>query len=123
MARYSRDVLKRVHRDELSQAADRGYRRILRKARKLLRREESRMDSKAQRRLAVALSHSEKLQVVYEYKQRLQTLWTQTAETQEQLLKAVQEWCKQAEATGIKALQDFARSLRSYTYYPGVATA
>ncbi len=115
MARYSREVLKSVHRQEMKRSADSAYRRILARARRLLRREESMMDDRARHRLAVALSSSPDLKTVYEFKQRLQTLWTQTAATQEHLLKAVQDWCRQAEATGIKALEDFARSLRSYS--------
>ena len=121
MARYSREVLKRVHRDELKQTSDSTYRRIIRQARRLLRRDEALMDAKARRRLAAALSSSRDLKTVYEFKQRLQTLWTQTATTQEHLLKAVQDWCRQAEATGIKALQDFAHSLRSYALQPVTA--
>jgi stearoyl-CoA desaturase (delta-9 desaturase) len=30
-------------------------------------------------------------------------------------LQSLQEWCRQAEATGIKALQEFAHFLRGYT--------
>ncbi len=58
------------------------------------------------------------MQVVYDHKLRLQKLWTEKAATQENLMIALQEWCRQAEATGIKALQEFALSLRSYTLQP-----
>jgi stearoyl-CoA desaturase (delta-9 desaturase) len=51
-------------------------------------------------------------------KLRLQKLWTEKAATQENLMITLQEWCRQAEATGIEALQDFALSLRSYTLQP-----
>ena len=36
----------------------------------------------------------------------------------ENLLSALREWCELAEATGIEALQEFARQLRSYTLQP-----
>jgi stearoyl-CoA desaturase (delta-9 desaturase) len=55
------------------------------------------------------------LQVVYEYRQRLQALWLERSAREDSLLAALQEWCHEAEATGIAALQEFARSLRRYT--------
>jgi stearoyl-CoA desaturase (delta-9 desaturase) len=33
-------------------------------------------------------------------------------------MQSLQEWCRQAEATGIAALQEFARRLRRYTLQP-----
>ena len=35
--------------------------------------------------------------------------------SQERLLQALEDWCKQAEASGIRALQEFARTLPSYS--------
>jgi stearoyl-CoA desaturase (delta-9 desaturase) len=64
------------------------------------------------------LEHSQALQVVYRFKQELQQLWKERAATQESLLRALQEWCRQAESTGIKALEDFALSLRGYVLQP-----
>jgi len=58
------------------------------------------------------------LNIVYSYKQRLQAIWKRSADTQESLLQSLQEWCKQAEETGIKSLQDFAESLRRYQLQP-----
>jgi len=51
-------------------------------------------------------------------KQKLQDIWQRSATTQEHLLHALQEWCREAEATGIKALQDFSQKLRTYTLAP-----
>jgi len=33
-------------------------------------------------------------------------------------LNAVAEWCQEAEATGIRVLEDFARSLKNYSIKP-----
>ena len=73
------------------------------------------MDEEAKGRVQAALSRSQTLTTVYEYKKRLQDLWQSRFSSQDSLLSHLQEWCKQAEATGIKVLQDFARSLRGYT--------
>jgi len=37
---------------------------------------------------------------------------------QEKLMQALQDWCAQAEASGVRALQEFARSLRGYSLKP-----
>ena len=57
------------------------------------------------------------LQTVYDYRARLQAIWDNAA-SNDKLLKALQEWCTQAEASGINALQDFAIRLRGYSLQP-----
>jgi stearoyl-CoA desaturase (delta-9 desaturase) len=61
------------------------------------------------------LSTSRELEIVYKFRVQLQDVWGRAAANHETLVVALKEWCAQAEATGIKALQDFARSLRYYT--------
>jgi stearoyl-CoA desaturase (delta-9 desaturase) len=117
MARYAREVVRRVHKEELRKAEG-PARRMLKHTRRLITREESRLDEHARHRLQGALEHSQALQVVYRFKQDLQQLWKERAATQESLLHALQEWCRQAESTGIKALEDFALSLRGYVLQP-----
>ncbi|MEW6354320.1 MAG: fatty acid desaturase [Pseudomonadota bacterium] len=114
MSHYARDVLAHVHREELRRA-DLATRALLKRARALLVREESLMDEEAKQKLETVLRHSQSLHIVYQYKQRLQEIWKRSTETQENLLHALQEWCRQAEATGIKSLQDFAQRLRCYS--------
>ena len=114
MAHYYRDVVARVHRSEL-RAADRSYRGLLKRARKLLRRDETQMDEQAKLRLNSVLSRSQRLETVYRFKQKLHDIARRSAETQEQLLQALQDWCREAEKTGIKALEDFAGVLRGYS--------
>jgi stearoyl-CoA desaturase (delta-9 desaturase) len=122
MAQYSKQVMARVHKDELRRA-DNWERTVLRRVKRLLTREESLMDEDARQNLASVLEQNHRLHTVYHFKQRLQAIWKRSTATQEHLLHALQEWCHQAEQTGIKALQDFARSLHSYTMRPAVATA
>jgi stearoyl-CoA desaturase (delta-9 desaturase) len=114
MARYARLVTMPVLRQELERA-DESCRSVLKRARAALVREPSLVGDKDRARLQSALSASEALSVVYDFRQRLQAVWNRTASEKEQMLAALQEWCSQAEASGIKALQDFARSLRGYS--------
>lgn len=117
MSRYCSNVIFPVFKDELKRA-DESCRRTLKRAKKGLIREESLLDDDAKNKLKLAFSRSEQLEIVYSYKQRLQAIWKRSAETQESLLQSLQEWCKQAEETGIKSLQDFAESLRCYKLQP-----
>ncbi|MBI3345470.1 MAG: transposase [Gammaproteobacteria bacterium] len=117
MAHYAEDVLGRVHKEEV-RLANGTYRAMLKRAKALLVREESLMSEEAKHRLQSVLSVSQRLEIVYQYKQRLQEIWQRSTATQEHLLQALQEWCKQAEATGIQALQDFAQRLRGYSLQP-----
>lgn len=114
MASFSQQVVRRVCKEELRKTEPHHH-GLLRRARRLLVREESLMNDEARQKLASVLNHSHTLNTVYQFKQRLQDIWKRSTETQENLLQALQEWCRQAEASGIKALQDFAFSLRGYS--------
>ena len=114
MSHYGKDVILPVLKEELHKADDSCH-RMLKRAKSLLVREETLLDEEAKRKLENVLSRSQALETVYLYKQRLQELWKRSAVTQESLLHSLQEWCKQAEATGIRSLQEFAKNLRQYT--------
>ena len=51
-------------------------------------------------------------------KEKLAEIWKRSATTQETLVHALQEWCHEAEATGIEALKGFAKKLRTYRLAP-----
>ena len=114
LSQYARDVVVPVLREELHRA-DQSCRQLLRRARRPLVRGEAVMNEDAKGRVEAALNLSQKLTTVYEYKKRLQQLWQSHFNSSDNLLHHLQEWCKQAEATGIKVLQDFARTLRGYS--------
>jgi stearoyl-CoA desaturase (Delta-9 desaturase) len=121
MSQYARRVMLPVLREELNRA-DASCRRLLKQGRRALVREETRMDERARARLSRALQNSETLKTVYEYRARLQALWARSQGT-DKLLASLQEWCTQAEASGIHALQDFARAVRGYSLARGTAAA
>jgi len=117
MSHYAKDVLLKVYQEELRHTQGTS-KDLLKRARALLIRNESLLNSQEQNKLATLLAENQTLQTVYDYRQRLQALWQQTTNNQEHLLQALQEWCKQAEATGIQALQEFALTLRRYSLQP-----
>jgi stearoyl-CoA desaturase (delta-9 desaturase) len=118
MSNYARQVMKSVYKEEVRRTEDGILRFQLKRARKLLTRDNFLMDPTSQKNLAAALSRHQTLDTVYEFRQRLEGIWQKTTDSQEQLLIALQEWCSQAEATGIKALQEFSQSLKSYSLQP-----
>ncbi|WP_303909174.1 DesA family fatty acid desaturase [Thiohalomonas denitrificans] len=114
LAGYGRDVLKRVYREELRRRkSDRSLKARFRQARSLLLREERLLDEGSQRTLQQVFEESQALKTAYQFRKRLQSIW-QSAAGPDQVRTALQEWCRQAEATGIEALQRFARQLGGY---------
>ena len=114
MADFGREVVAPVLRDELRKADD-SRRHLLKQARALLIREETRLDDRDRAQLRNALDISQTLRTVYEFRLGLQNIWSRTTANHEKLLAALQEWCARAEASGIQALQEFARLLRGYS--------
>ncbi len=113
MADYAQWVTLPTFQNELSNV-DARYQKLVRQMRAVLIREDSRLKSLHRQHLQELLRNSETLQVVYEFRRKLQALWNEAHTSHERLIQAIMQWCKEAEATGIKALQDFARGLRGY---------
>jgi stearoyl-CoA desaturase (delta-9 desaturase) len=114
MSRYAREVMQAVYHDERA-GADRAARALLRRCRLLLWRHELLVDAGGLARLEALLARHPSLRVVYEFRRRLQALWQERTAPPERLLDGLRAWCEAAEATGIRALEDFARQLRGYT--------
>jgi stearoyl-CoA desaturase (delta-9 desaturase) len=113
LSNFARQVVRPVLKAELcySEAA---CRKKYRAARKLLSNPAA-LDSAAREKLQRILQESQALATVYQYQQRLGQLWERTAASQEARLESLQEWIRQAEATGVDALEHFAQQLRGYT--------
>jgi stearoyl-CoA desaturase (delta-9 desaturase) len=111
---YGRKVIKPVLKQQRRMAIP-SYRPYFRKVSRLLIREGTEMDAAKRERLAEALNHSQALETVYRFKLALKEIWRKTSRDQADRVKRLQEWCNQAEESGIQALQDFACYLRGYT--------
>ncbi|MGM0594333.1 MAG: DesA family fatty acid desaturase [Pseudomonadota bacterium] len=111
LAHYGRQVMKRIHKAELKRVADnRNLKGILKRAKPQLLR-----DCQGQcQNLTHALKESDALSQAYAYRQRLQAIWQQTAAQPEKALEALQQWCRDAETSGNRYLQNFARQLSGY---------
>jgi stearoyl-CoA desaturase (delta-9 desaturase) len=85
------------------------------RVRRLLVRESSLLDGAARRRLSEVLASSQALATVHEFRERLKSIWSSSATSNERLIAQFREWCAQADASGVRALQEFAANLRGYS--------
>ena len=118
IASYANRVTMPVWKVELNQA-DEKFRKVLKSARHVLVQNETRITDSMRLRLDAAMEN-EAVKTVYEFRQKLQAVWEQAYTSQEQLMQALQDWCKEAEATGIQYLAEFAQRLRGYTLKPAI---
>jgi stearoyl-CoA desaturase (delta-9 desaturase) len=111
---YTLNVTLPVFRKEL--AAARG--KLSHRAKQLLVREPVLLDKLAYARLTQVLADHQMLRTVHDFRERLRVLWSGAHMSNETLLQHLKDWIAQADASGIKALQEFAGSLRSYAIQP-----
>ncbi len=117
---YARHVTVPVLRSESRANRDNA---LLQRARALLVRRPQLLDEAARARLAELLEQNNALKTVHEFHVRLQDLWEQANVSNEKLVRQLHDWCVQAEASGVKALQDFSAHLRGYIPQPAPAAA
>ena len=114
MARYKNQVVRPLIEQECAKV-DRATGRLLRAARHALCRHEGLVDESGKRRIDQAVQASHTIGTIYNLRLRLQAIWSQRGGNAEDMLHALSQWCRDAEATGIQALRDFVGELKSYT--------
>ncbi|MEO8407846.1 MAG: acyl-CoA desaturase [Oxalobacteraceae bacterium] len=87
---------------------------FLRSSKKLLQREPGKLEATHQQQLSELFAHSKALKTMHEMRVELGAIWERSNASRDQLLQQLQDWCIRAEASGIKALQDFSLRLRTY---------
>ncbi|AXF15302.1 acyl-CoA desaturase [Paraburkholderia caledonica] len=116
MARYGK-ALKRAYRQELAHLKEVGARekyQVMRGARSWFHKEEAGLDEPQKRLLPQIFANSQKLKTYIDMRNELASMWERSNASRDQLLVQLQDWCHRAEASGIKALQEFAMRLRRY---------
>ena len=114
MKLYGSKVIRPVLR-EAQRQADRFGKKLLRRSRKLMIREDIQPGVRAQETIDKVMQQYRSLATVYRFKQRLRKIWTHTSNSQAGRVQRLQSWCAEAEQTGIRALEDFAHYLRAYS--------
>ena len=87
-------------------------------AKNVLSRHNLLIDEHGRHQLSRLLAHSHQLRFIYETRLELQSLWENRTATADELLGILKQWCHKAEESGIKTLEDFAQSLRTYSTQP-----
>ncbi len=113
LSRYTSEVVLPALNEEKKRASKTG-RILLAHARIVLVRDSSLMQTSHQLKLAKVLEHFQSIRVVYQFRDKLQNIWGRSTASQKELLEALQEWCHQAEATGIETLRRFVVRLKTY---------
>jgi stearoyl-CoA desaturase (delta-9 desaturase) len=115
MAKYTKS-LKNVWHEELEHLKEKAKleSRFLKSSKKLLQREPAKLAAPQQQQLTELFAHSKVLKTMHEMRVELGAIWERSHFSSDQLLHQLQDWCARAEASGIKALQDFSLRLRSY---------
>lgn len=115
MAKYAKS-LRRAWRDEFQDLTGKAKleAKFLKSSKKLLQREPAKLAAPQQQQLSELFAHSKALKTMHEMRVELAAIWERSHSSREQLLQQLQDWCARAEASGIKALQEFSLRLRSY---------
>jgi len=124
MAKYAQS-LKAAHREEVARLKATADQKAASKlenikleniklVRKLLHKDAETLSEANRSAVSSALAHSPALQKIYEMRTELQAIWERSSATREQLLADLQDWCRRAEESGVRTLQDFSLRLRSY---------
>lgn len=107
---YARNVVRPVCRDLARAAGAQAASHLA----KLLVRHPRMLGEEGRRRLQAALDQHEALRSVVEFRDRLQQLWNESHSNPGHAVAQLKEWCREAEASGVRALREFARRVRSY---------
>ena len=109
LRQYARRVVLPVCRD-LARGEPRGC--VPRITAKLLVRHPALLADEARRALGDLLQRYEVLRRVVEFREGLQHMWNDASASQS--VSHLREWCARAEASGIRALREFAQTLPTY---------
>jgi stearoyl-CoA desaturase (Delta-9 desaturase) len=117
MAQYAAN-LRKACADELDRMKQQGAQNTerwneMRLAQRWLHRDDQKIPAEVKAIVAKACDQSPALTKLVTMREELRQLWTRTNVSGEQLVVELQGWCQRAENSGIAALQDFARTLRS----------
>ena len=117
MRQYRKRVMEPVLRQQKSLMDD-TIRPRYRRVKKLLSRESSLIRPQEQVHLESVLETHPVLRQIYDMNHELQALWRRRGLKPQDKLQALMVWCREAEASGIRYLEDFAAHLRAYSLRP-----
>lgn len=85
------------------------------RVRQWLAQDHSFLDGQKVEQMKAMFEVNPNLDAVMEYRDKLKNIWEKTQSNSSEMVQALNQWCKEAEASGIQALEEFALRIRSYT--------
>ena len=116
LAKYAK-LLQRTYHEEISQLKQRMPdlgKLDIKRVKHWLHIEVDKLSEREKLKLGLVIQTCQKLNIAYTLRQDLVAIWHRSTATKEQMVKELEDWCHRAEASGIEALQEFSRRLRSY---------
>lgn len=113
MSDYFRGVIAPTLRSEVAHAGS-GLKGLPRKLRRALANGGRWLDEGSRERLTAFVERNPELRTVCEFRARLAGLTERNGRNAEGMLDGLKQWCHEAEATGIRSLQQFAARLKGY---------
>ena len=113
MAKYMKS-LRRIYREEAKKLKDSLDTRSLKALKRWLARDAEDLTEQERQRYAAALEQSSRLSLGVEMRRELVALWQRSTATHEELIARLQDWCRRAEESGIRQLEEFSLRLRRY---------
>ncbi len=114
MARYRKHVIAPLVKAEKAKL-EKNELPMFKRAKRLLAREDSLLSERHRAQLSKLVENNETMETLYRLRRDLQAVWQKRSASRDELLAALQAWCKQAEASGIRALEEFAATLKQYS--------
>jgi len=113
MANYRKTVIVPVFKQEQARACD-ATRDLYARAHALFHRDISLIKPGQKKRLQTLTESNETLDAIYQFRLRLQDIWSQTSRNSSEMVEALEQWYHDARESGIAALQEFADQLTRY---------
>ena len=114
MTDYQRNVLKPALREEAAAAGARLRELLPRRMRKGLVDDGRWLKPDAREQLHAWVSQRPRIQALVEHRARLSALLEARSHDAAERLRQLQAWCQEAEASGIRALQEYSARLKGY---------
>lgn len=114
MTDYQRNVLKPALKEEAAQAGAKLRALLPRKLRRGLVDDGRWLKPDAREQLRSWVSQRPRIRALVEHRARLSALLEARSHDAAERLKALQAWCHEAEASGIRALQEYSARLKGY---------
>ena len=114
MAKFYQNVIKPVVAEQ-KQHADENGQALFKRAKGILAKEDSLLSDSYRQQLTELTNADEIMETIYHMKQQLLQVWQKRTANKDELLSAMESWCKEAEESGIRALHDFAQTLKQYS--------